>query len=176
MATHAHGCAVPHSVVGEPGHVAPVFLVYCGAQPTASSSLSWLMLGSQSSDWFWLPPTTRRATTGSLTEAAFARLPVTPMRTTRLCVQLVWTVLQRSNEFDHCTPFSNTWASWIGPDAVLDALKARCTVPNEPVHLFPPPVLHALPAWVPLVSAQPSVIGMAPAPGATGIVSGEFQT
>src|SRR4051794_22606328 len=51
-ATHGQGCAVPHSVVGEPGHAVPVLRVYWGAHPTASSSLSWLTFGSQSSDWF----------------------------------------------------------------------------------------------------------------------------
>src|SRR4051794_8288672 len=116
-ATHCHGCAVLHRALGEPGQAAaPVLRLYVGAQPSRSSSLSWLSAGSQSSDWFWLPPMTRSATIGSLTEAAFWRLPLTPIRTTMLCVQLTCTELQRSTELAHCTPFSETWATWIGPD------------------------------------------------------------
>ena len=61
-----------------PGHAVPEFLVYCGRQPAASSSFSFGTLGSQSSDWFWLPPTTRSETTGSLTDDAYPRLPVMP--------------------------------------------------------------------------------------------------
>ena len=68
-ATHVHGCAVAHSVVGRAGTGGvPVLRVYVGAQPVASSSLRLLTAGSQSSDWFWLPPATRSATTGSLTD------------------------------------------------------------------------------------------------------------
>src|SRR3954454_8825596 len=174
-ATHDHGCAVPHSVVGEPGHALPVLRAYCGAQPPASSSLSWLTFGSQSSDWFWLPPITRRATTGSLTEAALARLPLTPIRTTRLCVQLIWTELQRSRAFAHWTPFSHTSAARIGPERTSSAANARCTEPKDPLHLLPPDVLQELPFSVPLVSAQSIETTIGPAAGATGIVVAELQ-
>src|SRR5919198_3544326 len=133
------------------------------------------MFGSQSSDWFWLPPITRRATTGSLTVAALPRFPLTPMRTVRLWVQLVWTELQRSRAFAHCTPFSHTVAAWIGPERGSVAAKARWTLPNEPLHLLPPDVLHVFPFSVPLVSCQSIETSMGPAPGATGIVVAEPQ-
>ena len=65
IATHGHGCARrPQRRLREPGHAVPVFLPYVGAHPVASSSLRLLWAGSQSSDWFWLPPTTRSATIG----------------------------------------------------------------------------------------------------------------
>ena len=62
-------------------------------QPVASSSDRFEMFGSQSSDWFWLPPMTRSATIGSLTLCALPRLAVIPSFTTSLCVfgvALLW--------------------------------------------------------------------------------------
>ena len=52
----------------------------------ASSSERFEVFGSQSSDWFWLPPMTRSATIGSPTLCAFPRLAVIPSLTTSLCV------------------------------------------------------------------------------------------
>jgi hypothetical protein len=133
-------------------------------------------LGSQSSDCVWLPPpATRSATTGSLTPVAFISAPLTPMRTTRLCVQLVWTVLQRSRSSAHGSPFSSTCATLIGPERASLALNARWTVPKLPLHLLPPEVEQVLPFSVPLVSAQLSVTGSGPAFGATGIVVGDVH-
>ena len=93
-----------HSALALAGHVVPVFLRYCGAQPLASSVFSWLRAGSQSSDWFWLPPTTRRETMGSLTDEALARLPPTPMRTTMLWVQLACTAPNHWSNFPNLNP------------------------------------------------------------------------
>src|ERR671911_977036 len=113
-----------------------------GTQPLESSSLSWLTFLSQSSDWFWLPPTTRRATGGSPTEFEFAMLPLTPIRTTMLCVQLACAALQRSTELAHCSPSSQTCATLIGPERASVAANARWTDVNSPVHLLPLPVLQ----------------------------------
>src|SRR5262245_21104361 len=133
------------------------------------------MAGSQSSDWFWLPPITRSATTGSLTDAALPRLALMPIRTTMLWVQLVCTELQRSTALAHWMPFSQTWATWIGPERALVAPNARCTVPNDPMHLLPLPVLQVLPCSLPLVSSQSTRTSEGPAP--TGSVSAaEFQS
>src|SRR4051812_25719175 len=135
-AAHCHGCVVPHSAEAVPGQVVPAFLAYAGRQPLASSSLRFEKLSSQSMDWFWLPPATRRETIGSLTLEAFPRFPWTPIFTTRLWVHCVWTALQRSNELAQKPPFSQIWASLIGPDRD-PALNVRCTVPKVSLHLFP---------------------------------------
>src|SRR3954454_21198785 len=175
IATHGHGCAVPQSALAVPGQLFPALMVYFGAQPPASSSLSCETAGSQSSDWFWLPPTTRRDTAGSLVEDARPRLPWTPTVTTRLCVQLVCTALQRSTELVR-TPASLTCSERIGPERAVVALSARWTSPKVPTHLLPLPVLHALPFSVPFVSAQSIVTAIWPAPTATGIVVAVVQS
>ena len=144
-ATQVHGCAVAHNVPGELGQaVVPALREYVGRQPVASSSLRFDTAGSQSSDWFWLPPATRISTIGSFTDEAFARLPLTPIVTTRLCVQLVCAALQRSSEFAPETPSFEIVAILIGPERAAEAENARCTVPNEPLHLFPPVVPQLL--------------------------------
>jgi hypothetical protein len=118
-------------------------------------------LGSQSSDWFWLPPTTRSVTTGSFTLWAFCRFGVRPIRTTRSCVPPVW------NEFFQKVPPSQIWASLIGPERGSVALKVRWTTPKEPWHGLLPPFLHTWPPTLPLVSSQCSSTGTGPTPGAT---------
>src|SRR5437763_1643738 len=135
IATHDQGCGVLHSCEAPPGQAVPVLTAYWGLQPAASSSLSCERFGSQSSDWFWLPLTTRIETGGSFTLCASARLPCTPIRTTRLCVQLVLPPPHIWNELAQKAPFSQIWASLIGPERVSVALKDRCTTPNVPVHL-----------------------------------------
>src|SRR6476469_3335985 len=92
-----------------------------------------------------------------------------PTRTTRLCVQLVLTLLHIWNEFAQNDPFSEIWASLIGPERGSVAMNARCTVPKVPVHLFPPPDLHVLPPWLPIVSSHLSSTGTGPAFGEIGI-------
>src|SRR5687768_13098218 len=145
MATQGHAWAVAHRSPAVAGQAVPAFFLYMGAQPVASSALRLLKAGSQSSDWFWLPPATRISTIGSLTDEAFSRLPLTPIRTTRSCVQLVWTELQRSSEFAPSRPFSEILASMIGPDRSELAPKTRWMTPNVPLHLLPPPVLQVSP-------------------------------
>src|SRR4051812_15314116 len=104
-------------------------------------------------------------------------LGLTPMRTTMLWVQLVCTAEHRSSEFAHCTPFSRTWATWIGPDRGSVAPKARWTTPKEPAQGLLPPFLQVFPpVSVPFVSAQSSLTSAGPAPGASVNVVGELQT
>ena len=49
-----------------------------------------------------------------------------PILTTRLWVVPVWKELVQNE------PFSQTWASLIGPERVSFALKERWTMPNDP--------------------------------------------
>src|SRR5215210_4338304 len=119
----------------------------------------------------------RSATIGSLTEDAFPRLAVTPMRTTRLCVQLVCTALQRSSELAHVRPFSSTCATLIGPERVSLAAKVRCATPEKlPLHGLVPLLLQVAVPCLPTCSSQFIVTGMGPVAVGTGIVVGEDQT
>src|SRR5687768_10865867 len=97
------------------------------------------------------------------------------MRTTRSCVQLVCAALQRSTLFAHWNPPSETCATSIGPERSSVALNARCTTPNVPVHLLPPPTLQVLPFQVPTVSSQSSVTFTGPAFGASEIAESTLQ-
>src|SRR2546429_9343576 len=118
---------------------------------------------------------TRSETIGSFTLCASCRLPETPIFTTRLWVQLVLPALHIWNEFAQNEPFSQIWASLIGPERASLALKARWTVPRFPVHLFPFPVLQMLPPSTPFVSVHLSVTGTGPAPGAMLIDAADCQ-
>src|SRR5919199_5145841 len=168
--TQAQGCAELHSVWMLPGQGVPAFFAYCGAQPSASSSLR-SRPGSQSSELPW-SVATRSVVGGSVGRLSFSRLARTPIRTTRLWVQ----VAQRSSALAHFRPFSHTSATLMGPDRDSVAPNARWTVPKLPVHGLLFFVEHVLFLILPAVSAQSSVTGTGPAPEATGIVVGELHS
>src|SRR5687767_11452565 len=102
---------------------------------------------------------TRSETTGSLTLCALPRFPVIATLTTRSCV------VPCSNELAQNEPLSQIWASLTGPERASVPEKARCTTPNEPVHLLPPPTLQVSPPTVPMVSSHRRVTEAGPAPG-----------
>src|SRR5215213_5733486 len=112
----------------------------------------------------------RRVTSGSLTPVAFCSTLVTPICTTRLCVQFACTAPHFSNEPPTGSPFSSTCATLIGPERVSTAPKVRWTVPNEALHLLPPAVEQVLEPTVPFCSSQSSLTSTGPAAAATGMV------
>src|SRR6476659_7013814 len=82
VATQSHGCGDPHNVGADvPQAVEPLLRPYVGEQPRCSSSFSVEMLGSQSTDWFCEPTTTRSCTGGSLALASSSTSWM-PIRTT----------------------------------------------------------------------------------------------
>src|SRR4051812_36006904 len=174
FATHGQGggFGVAQSAGAWGGPPAPPFFWYAEAQPSASSSSKPEMAGSQSSPWLCEPPPEKRSSTiGSLMLFATSSAGGSPIVTTRLCVQLVSTVLQRWNESAPGTEFSETVKSWIGPERASLAENVRWTVPNEPLQGVLFLFVQTFVPTVPLRSSHFSWIGTGPAAGSTGITA-----
>src|SRR6266545_1037053 len=163
IATQSQGSGLAQRADADAGHAVPVFGVYFGRHPKANSSARLLQSGSQSSDWFWLPPTTRSVTIGSFTSRAFCRFGMRPILMTRSWVVPVWKELAQNE------PVSHIWASLIGPERASFALKVRWTVPNEPLQGLLPPCVQGWPSTLPpvILSSHFSSTGRGPTPGAT---------
>src|SRR5947207_6146538 len=86
-ATQFHGCGLDHRADWLLGQAVPLFGVYCGPQPLATSSLRLEMAGSQSIVPGWFESPVRSVTSGSLTDRAFSSVPWIASFTTRGEVQ-----------------------------------------------------------------------------------------
>src|SRR5919197_6689235 len=114
-ATQFQGCGLAHRALEVLGHAVPWLRSYSGTHPTAISSRSFAVAGSQSRAWFWLPlgAPKRSSTTGSSTLSALSwRFCLMPIFATTLWVQEGCTAEQRSNEFAQPEPPSHSCAKW----------------------------------------------------------------
>src|SRR5512132_412869 len=140
----------------------------------ASSDFRFVCAGSQSSDWFWLPPTTRRATGGSLTLEAFCRLPTSCSSTTRFFVH---PDAHDGSEFASRpgSVASKRCAFLIGPECASSPANTRWTAVKVPLQGLLPLLLQVSPPEVPIVFSQLRLIGTEPRPGSIGIVLADTQ-
>src|SRR5258705_13126106 len=107
FATHCHGggFGIAHRADTLDGQTVPLFGPYALPQPNAISSSKRVSVVSQSRPWLCEPPPAKRSSTiGSFTSRAPSSPGGTPILTTRSCVQVVSTALQRWIESAPATP------------------------------------------------------------------------